>query len=138
MNEEKLKEELEKREREIALDSKNVVAYFKRRNVSYTLGRKEEVLESYDYALKINLEDNAAYCHRENVLSESLKVLTAKNCLSVDYLPVIHEGDEYPEKVIAGPKLKDFTNLVDVAKFRLHRLGGKKNVEFYQSQAPLS
>ena len=61
MNEEKLKEELEKREREIALDSKNVVAYFKRRNVSYTLGRKEEVLESYGYALKINPEDNAAY-----------------------------------------------------------------------------
>lgn len=67
-----------------------------------------------------------------------LKVLPGKNCLSVDYLPVIHEGEEYLEKVIAGPKLRDFANLVDVAKFRLHLLGGKKEVVFCKSQAPLS
>lgn len=68
----------------------------------------------------------------------SLKVLPGKNCLSVDYLPVIHEEEEYLKKVIAGPKLKDFTNMVDVAKFRLHHLGGRKEVEFVQSRAPLS
>ena len=65
-------------------------------------------------------------------------VLPGKNCLSVDYLPVIHEEEEYLKKVIAGPKLKDFTNMVDVAKFRLHHLGGRKEVEFVQSRAPLS
>lgn len=68
----------------------------------------------------------------------SLKVLPGKNCLSVDYLPVIDGEEEYLEKVIAGPKLREFANLVDVARFRLHHLGGKKEVEFYQSQAPLN
>lgn len=68
----------------------------------------------------------------------SLKVLPGKNCLSVDYLPVIDGEEEYLEKVIAGPKLRDFANLVDVARFRLHHLGGKKEVEFCQSQAPLN
>lgn len=68
----------------------------------------------------------------------SLKVLPGKNCLSVDYLPVIDGEEEYLEKVIAGPKLREFANLVDVAKFRLHHLGGKKEVEFCQSQAPLN
>lgn len=68
----------------------------------------------------------------------SIKVLPGKNCLSVDYLPVIDGEEEYLEKVIAGPKLREFPNLVDVAKFRLHHLGGKKEVEFCQSQAPLN
>ena len=68
----------------------------------------------------------------------SLKVLPGKNCLSVDYLPVIDDEEEYLEKVIAGPKLREFPNLVDVAKFRLHHLGGKKEVEFRQSEAPLN
>ena len=68
----------------------------------------------------------------------SLKVLLGKNCLSVDYLPVIDDEEEYLEKVIAGPKLREFPNLVDVAKFRLHHLGGKKEVEFRQSEAPLN
>lgn len=68
----------------------------------------------------------------------SIKVLPGKNCLSVDYLPVIDGEEEYLEKVIAGPKLKEFANLVDVAKFRLHHLGRKKEVEFCQSQAPLN
>ena len=68
----------------------------------------------------------------------SLKVLPGKNCLSVDYLPVIDGEEEYLEKVIAGPKLRDFANLVDVARFRLYHLGGTKEVEFCQSQAPLN
>ena len=68
----------------------------------------------------------------------SIKVLPGKNCLSVDYLPVIDGEEEYLEKVIAGPKLKEFANLVDVARFKLHHLGGKKEVEFCQSQAPLN
>ncbi len=91
-----------------------------------------------DASFKDEKELRILSLHPYNNHDSSLKVLLGKNCLSVDYLPVIHEGEEYLEKVIAGPKLRDFTNLVDVAKFRLHHLGGKKKVEFCQSQAPLS
>ncbi|MCD8063993.1 tetratricopeptide repeat protein [Akkermansia sp.] len=91
-----------------------------------------------DAAFKDEKELRILSLHPYNDHDSSLKVLPGKNCLSVDYLPVIHEEEEYLEKVIAGPKLRDFPNLVDVAKFRLHRLGGKKEVEFCQSQAPLS
>ena len=91
-----------------------------------------------DAAFKDEKELRILSLHPYNDQSSPLKVLEGKNCLSVGYLPVIHEGEEYLEKVIAGPKLKDFANLVDVAKFRLHRLGGKKKVEFCQSRAPLS
>ncbi|WP_455564309.1 tetratricopeptide repeat protein, partial [Akkermansia massiliensis] len=91
-----------------------------------------------DAAFKDEKELRILSLHPYNDQSSPLKVLEGKNCLSVGYLPVIHEGEEYLEKVIAGPKLRDFANLVDVAKFRLHRLGGKKKVEFYQSRAPLS
>ena len=91
-----------------------------------------------DAAFKDEKELRILSLHPYNDQSSPLKVLEGKNCLSVGYLPVIHEGEEYLEKVIAGPKLRDFANLVDVAKFRLHRLGGKKKVEFCQSRAPLS
>ncbi|KXT54050.1 tetratricopeptide repeat protein, partial [Akkermansia sp. KLE1797] len=53
MDEEKLKKELEKWERKIALDPENAMAYFQRGNVLDDLGRKEEALESYDKALEI-------------------------------------------------------------------------------------
>lgn len=91
-----------------------------------------------DAAFKGEKELRILSLHPYHDQGSSLKVLPGKNCLSVDYLPVIHEGEEYLEKVIAGPKLRDFANLVDVAKFRLHHLGGRKKVEFCQSQAPLS
>ena len=91
-----------------------------------------------DAAFKDEKELRILSLHPYNDQSSPLKVLEGKNCLSVGYLPVIHEGEEYLEKVIAGPKLRDFANLVDVAKFRLHRLGGKKKVEFCQSRAPLN
>ena len=91
-----------------------------------------------DAAFKDEKELRILSLHPYNDHDSSLKVLPGKNCLSVSYLPVIHEGEEYLEKVIAGPKLRDFANLVDVAKFRLHLLGGKKEVVFCKSQAPLS
>lgn len=91
-----------------------------------------------DAAFKDEKELRILSLHPYHDQCSPLKVLPGKNCLSVDYLPVIHEGEEYLEKVIAGPKLRDFANLVDVAKFRLHILGGKKEVVFCKSQAPLS
>lgn len=91
-----------------------------------------------DAAFKDEKELRILSLHPYHDQCSPLKVLPGKNCLSVDYLPVIHEGEEYLEKVIAGPKLRDFPNLVDVAKFRLHLLGGKKEVVFCKSQAPLS
>lgn len=91
-----------------------------------------------DAAFKDEREWRILSLHPYNDRDSSLKVLPGKNCLSLDSLPIIHEGEEYLEKLIAGPKLKDFANLADVAKFRLHRLGGKRKVEFCQSQAPLS
>ena len=91
-----------------------------------------------DAAFKDEKELRILSLHPYKDQGSPLKVLPGKNCLSVDYLPVIHDGEEYLEKVIAGPKLKDFANLVDVARFRLHHLGGRKKVEFCQSQAPLS
>ena len=89
-----------------------------------------------DAAFKDERELRILSLHPYN--DSSLQVLPGKNCLAVAYLPVMHDGEEYLEKVIAGPKLRDFANLVDVAKFRLHHLGGRKKVEFFQSQAPLS
>ncbi len=89
-----------------------------------------------DAAFKDEKELRILSLHPYN--DSSLRVLPKKNCLAVDYLPVIDDEEEYLEKVIAGPKLRDFANLVDVAKFRLHRLGGKREVEFCQSRAPLS
>lgn len=91
-----------------------------------------------DAAFRDEKELRILSLHPYNDHDPSLKVLPWKNCLSVDYLPVIDGEEEYLEKVIAGPKLRDFANLVDVAKFRLHHLGGKKEVEFCQSQAPLN
>ncbi|WP_354832213.1 tetratricopeptide repeat protein [Akkermansia muciniphila] len=91
-----------------------------------------------DAAFKDEKELRILSLHSYHDQNSLLKVLPGKNCLSVGYLPVIHDGEEYLEKVIAGPKLRDFANLVDVAKFRLHHLGGKKKVVFRQSQAPLS
>ena len=91
-----------------------------------------------DAAFRDEKELRILSLHPYNDHDPSLKVLPGKNCLSVDYLPVIDGEEEYLEKVIAGPKLRDFANLVDVAKFRLHHLGGKKEVEFCQSQAPLN
>lgn len=89
-----------------------------------------------DAAFKDEKELRILSLHPYN--DSSIKVLPGKNCLSVDYLPVIDGEEEYLEKVIAGPKLKEFANLVDVARFKLHHLGGKKEVEFCQSQAPLN
>ncbi|PNC20363.1 hypothetical protein CXU22_00860 [Akkermansia muciniphila] len=91
-----------------------------------------------DAAFKDEKELRILSLHPYNDHDPSLKVLPGKNCLSVDYLSVIDGEEEYLEKVIAGPKLRDFANLVDVARFRLHHLGGKKEVEFCQSQAPLN
>lgn len=91
-----------------------------------------------DAAFKDEKELRILSLHPYKDQGSPLKVLPGKNCLSVDYLPVIHDGEEYLEKVIAGPKLREFANLVDVARFRLHHLGGRKKVEFCQSQAPLS
>lgn len=91
-----------------------------------------------DAAFKDEKELRILSLHPYHDQGSSLKVLPGKNCLSVDYLPVIHEGEEYLVKVIAGPRLRDFANLVDVARFKLHHLGGKKEVEFCQSQAPLN
>lgn len=91
-----------------------------------------------DAAFKDEKELRILSLHPYNDHDSSLKVLPGKNCLSVNYLPVLDGEEEYLEKVIAGPKLRDFANLVDVAKFRLHHLGGKKEVDFCQSQAPLN
>lgn len=89
-----------------------------------------------DAAFKDEKELRILSLHPYN--DSSLKLLPGKKCLSVNYIPVIHDKEAYLKEVIAGPKLRNFTNLVDVAKFRLHHLGGKKEVVFRPSEAPLS
>lgn len=71
MDEEKLKEELEKWEREIALDPENAEAYSKRGTVLFVLGRKKEALASYDRALEINPEYEKAWNNKGVLLAYS-------------------------------------------------------------------
>lgn len=66
-----------------------------------------------------------------------LSVLEGKNCLARDYLPIIDEQC-YLSEVITGPKVKNFNNLVDVSKFKLHGQKGGQAVKFSQSRAPLN
>lgn len=140
MTENSLEESDLKKVKDIGKSLKNIQDIFKAIDKKY----QQTALEMLIY-LRHLVKDAAFKDEKElRILSlhpyndPSIKVLPGKNCLSVDYLPVIDGEEEYLEKVIAGPKLRDFPNLVDVAKFRLHRLGGKKEVEFCQSQAPLS
>ena len=140
MEETSLKEDNRKKVQDIGRSLKRIQDIFKAIDKKY----QQTALEMFIY-LRHLVKDAAFKDEKElRILSlhpyndPSLKVLLGKNCLSVDYLPVIHGGEEYLEKVIAGPKLREFANLVDVAKFRLHHLGGKKEVEFRQSEAPLN
>lgn len=68
---------------------------------------------------------------------KQLSVLEEKNCLASDYLPIINE-ERYLREVIAGPKVKNFTNWVDLSKFKLKGQKGGQAVKFRQSRAPLS
>ncbi|WP_215429516.1 tetratricopeptide repeat protein, partial [Akkermansia muciniphila] len=140
MTEDSFRKSDRKRVKNIGESLKRIRYYFKSISKKY----QQTALEMLIY-LRHLVKDAAFKDEKElRILSlhpyndSSLKVLTGKNCLSVNYLPVIHDKEEYLNQVIAGPKLKDFTNLVDVAKFRLHHLGGKKEVEFRQSRTPLS
>ena len=140
MGETSLKEDDRKKVQDIGRSLKRIQDIFKAIDKKYQQTALEMLIYLRhlvkDAAFKDEKELRILSLHSYN--DPSLKVLLGKNCLSVDYLPVIHGGEEYLEKVIAGPKLREFANLVDVARFKLHHLGGKKEVEFCQSQAPLN
>lgn len=104
---------------------------------------KEAALEMLIY-LRHLIKDAAFMDEKElRILSlhpydcKQLSVLEGKNCLASDYLPIIDEQG-YLSEVITGPKVKNFNNLVDVAKFKLNGQKGGQTVKFRQSRAPLS